>query len=87
MLTNLPGYLFNKINLIKEIGTCALLVISSKRQLYENQKKIKNSQQMAVREKHIDDGASCADRHQNQRGPVPFQNQSLSNSNIFSPTQ
>lgn len=49
--------------------------------------KIQNSQHMAIREKHTNDGASCADSHQNLKGLIPFQKQSLSNSNVFSPTQ
>lgn len=41
LLTDLPLYLFNKINLITEID--ALVAICSKRQLYEKQEKKKKS--------------------------------------------
>lgn len=40
-------------------------------------KKEKNSQQMSIREKQTDDGASCAKGHQNQKSPMFFKTKSL----------
>lgn len=82
--SNLPLYLFNKINVVRGMGTCALVVVFYKRHLHENNKKKASHSKYPQKKGTLMIAQAVMIATENKKTLFFFKT-SLSNSNVFSP--